>query len=129
VSGLVPYLDLADSYRRIGTIQTLDVQIYLCDWTSYEKIHEDAFLNEIVHMSQPPPSAFNCSVRYPGRLPGRRNEHELQMADRVAERLQKIFTGTWPTVEEVPFSEPPPNKVREEDLPLACKKGIIALRD
>ena len=107
----------------------MDVRMYLCDWTSYEKIHEDAFLNELVHFSQPPPESFTVSVRFPGRVTGRRTDPELQMADRVAARLRKILSGTWPTIEDVPFSEPPPNKVREEDKPLSCKKGIIALRD
>ena len=51
------------------------------------------------------------------------------MAERVAARMKKIFTGTWPSIEDVPFSDPPPNKVRDEDKPLACKRGIIALRD
>lgn len=118
-----------DKYRRIGSIKALEIRIYLCDWTSYEKIHEDAFLNELVHFSQPPPATFTCSVRFHGRVTGRRTDPELQMADRVAGRLTQILSGRWSTIEEVPFSEPPPNKVREEDKPLACKKGIIALRD
>jgi len=42
----------------------------------------------------------------------------------LRQKLKQIFNG-----EEVSFSDPPPNKVREEDKPLPCKKGIIALRD
>lgn len=116
--------DLTNKRRRIGSLQELELRVYLCDWTSYERLHEDAFLNELVHFSQPPPASFTCSVRFPGRPTGRRTESELQMADRVAARLRRIFDG-----EEVSFSDPPPNRVREEDKPLACKKGIIALRD
>jgi len=51
-----------------------------------------------------------------------------KVPERVRDKLVQIFTGVYGDG-DIPFSTPPPKRVREDEKPLSTKKGIIAWSD
>jgi hypothetical protein len=117
--------DMACTRRLLKSLRHLELRVLLNYPSTYESIYEDGFLIELCHFRKPLPESFECSVQWQGEPHyWRRLGLDEGTPKRVQEKLIKIFTGAYG--DEIPFSTPPPEKVREADTPLNNKKGIIA---
>ena len=119
---------VSEARKRLSSLQHLKIFLYLNDWTCYEQVYEDGFLDEISPFNVLPISQFEGYVRWFGSLGSSRNGCNAAMAKRVEEKLNKIFTGFYDG-QEIPRAPRPPRMIREEEMPLLNRKGIIALPD
>ena len=111
--------------QLLKSLRHLELRLLLRYNSMYEWIYEDGFLRELCYFRKPLPESFECSVRWQGE-PQYWRQFDLDEGtpERIQEKLIKIFTGAYG--DEIPFSTPPPERVREADMPLSSKKGIIA---
>jgi len=144
---------IAKARRALGTLTSLTLHIYLSDWSAYDERHTDGYINELIHLhAHRPCSSFKSSVpaaapsscsSYTTLLPipnlsitvrprGRHNHTPpfLCLSKLIEDKLYKVFRGEYGhSVKDIPMSDPPPMKVREDEKPLVCRKGILALGD
>ena len=115
--------------RALPSLQRLKVTLYISDWTMYENVYEDGFLEEITCFGKPPVRHFEGLVRWTGSY-GRSSEDEKKrlMRERVQEKLRKIMTGHFAET-GIPMQARPKAKVRDEDKPLVDRRGILVMRD
>jgi hypothetical protein len=118
--------DMANTRRLLRSLRHLELRILLStSSSSYESIHEDGFLNEICYFGKPLIESVRCSVQWRGQVQYWRSLGlDEGTPRRVQEKLINIFTGIYG--DNIPFSEPPPERIQEADQPLSNKKGIIA---
>ena len=117
--------NMVGTRQLLKSLRHLDLRVLLSNCSSYKSMHEDGFLNELSHFRKPLLERFECTVQWRGQaLYWRMLGLDEEIPRRVEEKLIKIFTGVYG--DDIPFSKPPPEKVKETDQPLSNKKGIIA---
>jgi hypothetical protein len=120
-----PAANVAGTRQLLKNLRHLEFRLLLSNYSVYESIYEDGFLNELCYFRRPLPESFECSVQWQGEPRyWRKLGLDEGIPERVQEKLIKVFTGVYG--DEIPISTPPPEKVREADRPLSNKKGIIA---